>query len=107
MRDYVLGATLLSGRGEVLSFGGQVMKNVAGYDISRLLAGSMGTLGVILEVSLEVLPVAPATATLRFSMSEADALRRLAEWGGQPLPSTPAPGGTAPWCCACAARWRQ
>ena len=86
VRDYVLGATLLSGRGEVLSFGGQVMKNVAGYDISRLLAGSMGTLGVILEVSLKVLPVAPATATLRFSMSEADALRRLAEWGGQPLP---------------------
>ena len=86
VRDYVLGATLLTGRGEVLSFGGQVMKNVAGYDISRLLAGSMGTLGVILEVSLKVLPVAPATATLRFSMSEADALRRLAEWGGQPLP---------------------
>ena len=49
MRDYVLGATLLNGRGEVLSFGGQVMKNVAGYDVSRLLAGSMGMLGVILR----------------------------------------------------------
>ena len=47
VRDYVLGATLLNGRGEVLSFGGQVMKNVAGYDVSRLLAGSMGMLGVI------------------------------------------------------------
>ena len=86
VRDYVLGATLLNGRGEVLSFGGQVMKNVAGYDVSRLLAGSMGTLGVILEVSLKVLPVAPATATLRFSMDEAGAIRRLNEWGGQPLP---------------------
>jgi glycolate oxidase FAD binding subunit len=86
VRDYMLGATLLNGRGEVLSFGGQVMKNVAGYDVSRLLAGSMGTLGVILEVSLKVLPVAPATATLRFSMDEAQAIRQLNEWGGQPLP---------------------
>ena len=68
MRDYVLGATLLNGRAEVLSFGGQVMKNVAGYDVSRLLAGSMGMLGVICEVSLKVLPVAPATLTLRFEM---------------------------------------
>jgi glycolate oxidase FAD binding subunit len=86
VRDYVLGATLLNGRGEVLSFGGQVMKNVAGYDVSRLLAGSMGTLGLILEVSLKVLPVAPATATLRFSMDEAQAIAQLNEWGGQPLP---------------------
>jgi glycolate oxidase FAD binding subunit len=86
LRDYVLGATMLNGRGEVLSFGGQVMKNVAGYDVARLLAGSMGTLGVLLEVSLKVLPVAPASATLRFSMDEASALRRLNEWAGQPLP---------------------
>jgi glycolate oxidase FAD binding subunit len=86
VRDYVLGATLLSGRGEVLTFGGQVMKNVAGYDVSRLLAGSLGTLGVILEVSLKVLPVATATATLRFQMDEARAIARLNEWGGRPLP---------------------
>ncbi|HEX6704318.1 MAG TPA: glycolate oxidase subunit GlcE [Albitalea sp.] len=86
VRDFVLGATLLNGRSEVLSFGGQVMKNVAGYDVSRLLVGSLGTLGVILEVSLKVLPVAPATATLRFRMSEATALARLNEWAGQPLP---------------------
>ena len=83
VRDYVLGATLLNGRGEVLSFGGQVMKNVAGYDVSRLLAGSMGTLGVILEVSLKVLPAAPATATLRFSMDEAQA-HRAAQRMGRP-----------------------
>ena len=86
VRDYVLGATLLNGRNEVLSFGGQVIKNVAGYDLSRLLAGSMGTLGVILEVSLKVLPIAPATATLRLQMEQAQALNQLNLWGGQPLP---------------------
>ncbi len=86
VRDYVLGATLLDGRGEVLSFGGQVMKNVAGYDVSRLLAGSLGVLGVILEVSLKVLPRPVATATLRFECGEAAALERLHGWGGQPLP---------------------
>ena len=86
LRDYVLGATLLTGRAELLSFGGQVMKNVAGYDVSRLLAGSMGLLGVICEVSLKVLPVAVASATLRFDIDEATALRQLNTWGGQPLP---------------------
>lgn len=86
VRDYMLGATLLNGKGEVLGFGGQVMKNVAGYDVSRLLAGSLGTLGVILEVSLKVLPIAPATATLRFEMDQATAIQRLNEWGGRPLP---------------------
>jgi len=86
VRDHLLGATLLNGRGEVLSFGGQVMKNVAGYDVSRVLAGSLGTLGVICEVSLKVLPAPRATATLRFEMGEAQALQQLNAWGGQPLP---------------------
>ena len=86
VRDYVLGATLLNGRAECLSFGGQVMKNVAGYDVSRVLAGSMGTLGVICEVSLKVLPQPVATATLRFELDQAAALVRLNQWGGQPLP---------------------
>ncbi|NRF69618.1 glycolate oxidase subunit GlcE [Aquincola sp. S2] len=86
LRDYLLGATLLNGRAEVLSFGGQVMKNVAGYDVSRLLAGSMGILGVILEVSLKVLPIAPATITLRFEREQAEALRQLNAWGREPLP---------------------
>jgi len=86
VRDFVLGAVLMDGRGEVLRFGGQVMKNVAGYDVSRLLAGSLGTLGLILEVSLKVLPVPLREASLRFEMSEIDALTRLNEWGGQPLP---------------------
>ncbi len=86
LRDYLLGATLLTGRAELLSFGGQVIKNVAGYDVSRLLAGSMGLLGVVCEVSLKVLPVAVATATLRFEQDEAAALKQLNTWGGQPLP---------------------
>lgn len=88
VRDHVLGASLLNGRGEVMSFGGQVIKNVAGYDVSRLLAGSLGVLGAILEVSLKVLPTAPATATICFELDEPAALRRLHGWGGQPLPIT-------------------
>jgi glycolate oxidase FAD binding subunit len=87
VRDFVLGCKLLDGKGDVLSFGGQVMKNVAGYDVSRLLAGSLGTLGLLLEVSIKVLPRAPREATLVFEgVNEVDAIRNLNEWGGQPLP---------------------
>jgi glycolate oxidase FAD binding subunit len=86
VRDYVLGLNLVNGSGEELVFGGQVMKNVAGYDVSRLMAGAMGTLGLITEVSLKVLPVAPTEATLRFQLTQAEALQRLNAWGGQPLP---------------------
>lgn len=85
-RDYVLGARLVNGRGELLTFGGQVMKNVAGYDVSRALAGSWGALGLITELSLKVLPVAPAEATLVFEVDQFNALERLHRWGGQPLP---------------------
>jgi glycolate oxidase FAD binding subunit len=86
LRDFVLGAVLMDGRGERLAFGGQVMKNVAGYDVSRLLAGAMGTLGLVLEASLKVLPLPFAETTLRFAMSEIDALTKLNAWAGQPLP---------------------
>ena len=86
VRDHVLGASLLNGRGELLVFGGQVIKNVAGYDVSRVLAGSLGILGVICEVSLKVLPRPTATQTLRFEFDEGAALQRVNEWGGQPLP---------------------
>jgi len=86
VRDYVLGLQMVNGRAEHLTFGGQVMKNVAGYDVSRLMVGAMGTLGLITEVSLKVLPVAPAEATLTFELSQADALEQLHRWGGQPLP---------------------
>jgi glycolate oxidase FAD binding subunit len=86
VRDYMLGVVMLNGKGEHLTFGGQVMKNVAGYDVSRLMAGSLGTLGLLLEVSLKVLPVAPAEATLVFDMDEAAALKQLGGWGALPLP---------------------
>ena len=86
LKDFVLGAHLLDAQGRILKFGGEVMKNVAGYDVSRVLAGALGTLGVVTEVSLKVLPVAPAEATLEFECTQADALRLLNAWGGQPLP---------------------
>jgi glycolate oxidase FAD binding subunit len=86
VRDFLLGALLMDGRGDVLRFGGQVMKNVAGYDVSRLLAGSLGTLGLLLEVSVKVLPRPVREATLRFACDEAEAIRRLNAWAGQPLP---------------------
>jgi glycolate oxidase FAD binding subunit len=86
VRDYILGVNLINGKGEFLSFGGQVMKNVAGYDVSRLMAGSLGTLGLMTDVSLKVLPVAPAETTLRFVLDEATALQKLNAWAGQPLP---------------------
>jgi glycolate oxidase FAD binding subunit len=87
VRDYVLGARFINGLGEHLTFGGQVMKNVAGYDVSRLMAGSWGTLGLITEVSLKVLPVAPAEATLMIAgLAQGPALSLLHRWGGQPLP---------------------
>jgi glycolate oxidase FAD binding subunit len=86
VRDFVLGAQLMDGKGDLLNFGGQVMKNVAGYDVSRLLAGSLGTLGLITELSVKVLPRTFAEATLRFEANEIEAIRMLNVWGGQPLP---------------------
>ena len=86
VRDYVLGVRMLDGNGSDLRFGGQVMKNVAGFDVSRLMAGSLGTLGLILEVSLKVLPLPVAEATLHFEKSAADAIATINEWAGQALP---------------------
>jgi len=86
VRDFVLGAVLLDGKGQTLTFGGQVMKNVAGYDVSRLLAGSLGTLGLLLQVSVKVLPRALRESTLRFEMNEIDALDWVNGLAGKPLP---------------------
>jgi glycolate oxidase FAD binding subunit len=86
VKDFVLGVNMVNGKGEALRFGGTVMKNVAGYDVSRLMAGSMGTLGLITEVSLKVLPIAPAEATLKFDCSQSDGINMLNAWGAQPLP---------------------
>jgi glycolate oxidase FAD binding subunit len=86
VRDFVLGVKLMDGEGRELNFGGQVMKNVAGFDVSRLVTGSLGTLGLILEVSLKVMPQPVAAATLRFEMPQDKALDALNGWGGQPVP---------------------
>lgn len=86
LRDFVLGMKVMDGRGDVLSFGGQVMKNVAGFDASRLITGSLGTLGLILEVSLKVLPRPVTEATLRLDCDQSTALAKMNEWGAEPLP---------------------
>ena len=88
VRDFVLGARVIDGKGQHLSFGGRVMKNVAGYDVSRALAGSLGTLGVITEVSLKVLPRPVHTTTLRFTMTQQAALDKLNAWAGMPVAIT-------------------
>lgn len=87
-RDMVLGTRVLTGRGEVLRFGGEVMKNVAGYDISRLVTGAFGTLGVLLEISMKVLPRPAVTHTLAQERNEAEALELMNRWAGKPLPVT-------------------
>ncbi len=86
VRDYVLGVKFINGLGQHLTFGGQVMKNVAGYDVSRLMVGARGTLGLLTEISLKVLPVAPAEVTLHFALEQHEALEHLHRWGGEPLP---------------------
>ena len=86
VRDFVLGASIMDGRGQLLNFGGRVMKNVAGYDVSRLMAGSLGTLALLLEVSLKVMPRPAMETTLRLELDQASALASLNQWGGKPLP---------------------
>ncbi|MDR4516864.1 MAG: glycolate oxidase subunit GlcE [Nitrosomonas sp.] len=86
VRDFMLGVRMLDGNGRDLHFGGQVMKNVAGYDVSRLMAGAMGTLGVLLEVSLKVLPLPAVERTLILDMDEACAIEFTNRWAGKPLP---------------------
>lgn len=86
VRDFVLGVRMLDGKGGDLRFGGQVMKNVAGYDVSRLMVGAMGTLGLLLEVSLKVLPKPSAEKTLHMQLDEAAAIKQMNQWAGKPLP---------------------
>ncbi len=86
IRDTVLGVQLINGKCERLNFGGRVMKNVAGYDVSRLQAGALGTLGVLCEVSLKVLPRPEKTLTLRFAMEAADAMQFMNRRAGEPKP---------------------
>jgi glycolate oxidase FAD binding subunit len=86
VRDFVLGTRIVNGKGEDLSFGGRVIKNVAGYDVSRLMTGALGTLGILTEISFKVLPRPAAEATLAFEMDEAQAIGEANRWAGQPLP---------------------
>jgi glycolate oxidase FAD binding subunit len=85
-RDYVLGCQVLTGKGDVLHFGGEVMKNVAGYDVARLMTGAMGTLGVLLDISLKILPRPATEVTLQLNMSPEEALQAMNYWAGQPVP---------------------
>ncbi|MDR4515580.1 glycolate oxidase subunit GlcE [Nitrosomonas sp.] len=85
VRDFVLGVRILDGTGHDLHFGGQVMKNVAGYDVSRLMVGAMGTLGVLLEVSLKVLPLPAVEQTICLEMGETEAIEYMNRWAGKPL----------------------
>jgi glycolate oxidase FAD binding subunit len=85
-RDFVLGCKMLNGRGEIMRFGGKVMKNVAGYDVSRLMAGAYGTLGIMLEVSLKVLPRPAASITVAHECSTAEAITGMSAWLGKPYP---------------------
>jgi len=85
-RDFVLGCKMINGRGEILVFGGEVMKNVAGYDISRLMVGAMGTLGVLLEISLKVLPRPGLEVTRILEMTMPEALQKMTDLGLQCLP---------------------
>ncbi|MEA2116972.1 glycolate oxidase subunit GlcE [Halovibrio sp. HP20-50] len=89
-RDFVLGTRIITQEGKLLRFGGEVMKNVAGYDLSRLMAGAQGTLGVLADISFKVLPIPTATHSLRLSLELAEALKKLAELGRKPLPITAA-----------------
>ena len=86
VRDFVLGARIVNGKGEDLFFGGRVIKNVAGYDVSRLMTGALGTLGVLTELSFKVLPRPVAGATIGFEMDEAKMIEQVNQWAGQPLP---------------------
>jgi glycolate oxidase FAD binding subunit len=86
VRDLVLGVRILDGTGQDLSFGGRVMKNVAGFDVARLMTGALGTLGVITEISLKCLPLPKSESTLAFECSADEAIRMVNQWGTQPLP---------------------
>ncbi|MEJ2316784.1 MAG: glycolate oxidase subunit GlcE [Gammaproteobacteria bacterium] len=85
-RDFVLGSRLINGKGELLRFGGEVIKNVAGYDVSRLMCGAFGTLGVLTEVSIKVVPVPQKSLTLSMELDRTDALARVTELSRQPWP---------------------
>ncbi|HET7033480.1 MAG TPA: glycolate oxidase subunit GlcE, partial [Casimicrobiaceae bacterium] len=86
VRDLILGVRIVDGNGDDLSFGGRVMKNVAGFDVARLMTGALGTLGIIIEISMKCLPLPKVEATRMLECTAEEAIRRTNEWGGKPLP---------------------
>ncbi len=87
-RDFVLGATIINGKAEKLRFGGQVMKNVAGYDASRLMVGAQGSLGILLDISIKVLPINETEVSLQFTTDLNTAIKHMQQWLMQGLPIT-------------------
>jgi len=85
-RDFVLGCCIINGQGQVLKFGGEVMKNVAGYDVSRLMTGAMGTLGILLDISIKVVPKPPMELTIRKEVDNEQALQVMSRWRQRPMP---------------------
>ena len=86
IRDYVLGTRIINGKGEMLNFGGQVMKNVAGYDVSRLMTGAFGTLGILLDITFKVLPLSEESTTRSFECNAQDAIDRINAWTSEAVP---------------------
>ena len=88
VRDCILGTEIINGKGEYLRFGGKVMKNVAGYDVSRLICGALGTLGAIMSVTLRLIPEPTCEHTIALTLSSREAIRKMNEWANTPLPVT-------------------
>ena len=86
VRDCILGTEIINGKGEYLCFGGKVMKNVAGYDVSRMMSGSLGTLGILMSITIRLLPKPQKEQTLIFSMPANDAILQMNKWANTPLP---------------------
>ncbi len=88
VRDCILGAEIINGKGEYLQFGGKVMKNVAGYDISRLMCGALGTLGILMSITLRLIPKPTCEHTIAISLNTSDAILKMNEWANTPMPIT-------------------
>lgn len=86
VRDCILGTEIINGKGEYLRFGGKVMKNVAGYDVSRMMCGALGTLGVLMSITIRLLPKPQSEQTLVFSMSPDDSILHMNKWANTPMP---------------------
>lgn len=85
-RDFVLGCRIINGQGQILKFGGEVIKNVAGYDVSRLMTGAMGTLGILLDISIKIVPQPAHELTIKLEVDKGKAIQLMSLWAQQPMP---------------------